>query len=76
MERARTALQRDRRDSEICAEKVDSDFIIIYIIYNIYNNKLMYKVRQVGDGAKKAVTGVTLVTPWVNPFSRGGQCLQ
>ena len=36
----------------------------------------MYKVRQVGDGAKKAVTGVTLVTPWVNPFSTDGQCFQ
>ena len=36
----------------------------------------MYRVKQVGDGAKKAVTGVTLVTPWVNAFSRDGQCFQ
>ena len=52
--------KRDRRDSKICTEKVDSNFIIIYIIYNIYNNNIIYNILQVGNGAKKTVTPVTL----------------
>ena len=38
-------------------------FIIIYIMYNIYNNKLIFESLWMGEVAKRAVTGVTVVTP-------------
>ena len=58
-------------------------FIIIYIIYNIYNNKLIFESLWMGEVAKMAVTGVTVVTPestfsvrTVNVFSTNNQPIQ
>ena len=65
---------------EWVGEMVARIFIIIYIIYNIYNNKLIFESLWMGEVAKMAVTGVTVVTPestfsvrTVNVFSTNNQ---